>query len=336
LVPFDTAQVERGFSDPSLPSELRVSRDPFDTGFSIWYLVTDIVELVKIYKNIFRPLDLSKRYRQSQRLQRLRETLTGREKETASQLHNSNLFIHFGLLPTVADFQAFFTLCKKWTDRYDQAKELFRKKHLYHLPAVDAPFLNLFDRTFHSAAYAPEATFDIRVELSTLVKARFHRTLQYQYTAPEFQGWLSRLRQFVDAFGILDPSAIWDIVPFSFVLDWFIQVGKWMHNNRPRLFAADIKVLDYCESIKRVDVANWYLSYYAMKFNAVGEAFNPPYEPHTERFVWRETYTNYVRREFSPSVKNFHYTPLPGKPKCFVNLGRISIASSLLAQRLPR
>jgi hypothetical protein len=328
--------LERGLGDSRLPKEVHVDRDPFDSGFSIWYLIVDVIELVKIYKRIFRPNDLSKRYRESDRLLRLRETLTGSPKEaTAKQLANSHLFARFGLLPTIDDFTDMLRLLKTWTDRYDQAKELFRKKHVFHLPKVEAPWQDLFSRTFSTTGHAPSGVFPLRAVLTTSVPTYFHRSLQYQYAAPEFLGWITRLKQFVDAFGVLDPAAIWDIVPFSFVVDWFINIGRWLHKSRPRLFSADVKVLDYCESIKRVDTVEWYMDWIE-PISRPFESGNPTLE-HTNELIYRETYTTYVRRKFSPYVSNFSdYTPAPGRPKCFVNLGRVSIASSLLAQRLPR
>jgi hypothetical protein len=332
--PFSLSLLEKAFWDTRLPRDITINRDPFDSGFSIWYLVVDIKDLVEIYKKIFKPNDLSKRYRRSDRLSRLRQAITGHEDMTASQLHNANLFVQFGLLPTVSDFEDFFRILNTWKKHYDDAKELFRKKHLYHLPVIDAPQLNLFSRTHTGiVGHALGTDFPLTAEVQTSVGARFHRTLQYQYTAPEFIGWMSRIAQFIDSFGILDPAAIWDVVPFSFVVDWFINIGPWLHNNRPRLFGADTKILDYCESVKRVDTVTW-----RMDWNAPfgGPPSGPSSTAYVNEQVLVETYTNYVRRKLTPSVSDFTSASLPRYTKRFVNLRRISIASSLVAQRIPR
>jgi hypothetical protein len=334
--PFRVDEFSTQFRDPRLPHKIRIDRDPFDTDFSIWFLVVDLRELVTLYIRIFAPNDLSKRYRRNGRINRMRSAILGKDDRTASQFHNANLFTQFGLLPTIRDFQEFFTLLAKWKERYDQAKELFRRKHNYHLPVVDVPWLNLFTRTYTGLrGYAPEQHFDLTAEVSTSVSARFNRTLQYHYTAPEFQGWMSRIAQFIDAFGLLDPAAIWDVIPFSFVLDWFVKIGAWLHNNRPRLFPAGYHVLDYCESIKRQDTVNWRMIWTepVLLFNPDGP---PTQSLAREGPVMREIFTSYDRRKYSPSVESFDIQLTPEKSKRFVSLRRVSIASSLLAQRLPR
>jgi len=335
--PYRLEEFSSTFRDARLPTEIRIRRDPFDTDFSIWYLVVDLLDLVKIYTRIFKPNDLSKRYRQNNRLTRARAAIFGTDDRTASEFHNANLFTQFGLLPTIRDFQEFFTLLKEWTDRYDQAQdELFRRKHTYHLPVTPLPAYDLFTRTYEGLrGYAPEKSFSLTAEVTTSVGARFNRTLRYHYTAPEFQGWMSRIKQFVDAFGILDPAAIWDVIPWSFVLDWFIKIGPWLHNNRPRLFSAGYHVLDYCESIKRVDTVNWRMSWYEPSSVLLPDG-TAQHSVFRDEYVLRDTFTSYDRRKFTPLVESFNVQSLPEKSKRFVNLGRVSIASSLLAQRLPR
>jgi hypothetical protein len=41
----------------------------------------------------------------------------------------------------------------------------------------------------------------------------------------------AEIKGFCAAFGLaFDPQIIWDAIPFSFVVDWFWQVGDWLHD----------------------------------------------------------------------------------------------------------
>ena len=41
------------------------------------------------------------------------------------------------------------------------------------------------------------------------------------------------------------PSMIWELIPYSFVVDWVVNVGDWLKASRPRL---DLEIMGSCTS----------------------------------------------------------------------------------------
>jgi hypothetical protein len=323
------------FSDSIVPTEITIPRDPFDTSFSLWFLIVDLFTFKGTFKSIF---GQGRNY--GKKLHTMRQSLydTGRNHMTASQLHDSNLALQFGLIPTVADMKTFLKLLLEWWKRYDQMQEEMRLHRRWRAEPFAYEKLKI-NGDIPLISHAPESDFSIIGELRTELDVRIHRTALYKFTAPPFQGWMSRAKQFVDAFGVFDPAALWDLVPFSFVVDWFINIGGWLHGNKPQLFPVGGLILDYCESIDQDYTIHWVTSYRAPVPNStVGNTL-------VERQTIANTrVTQYVRRRFKPSSRHISIgrhkapgsSPAPRDKSSFVNPGRVSISASLIAQRIPR
>jgi len=309
------------FSDKSIPRELDISMDPLDTDFSIWFLITDIVQLKGLWKGLIGS---------KSKLFDLRG-LAAADELTAKQLADDHLAVSFGLLPTIQDFQQFFKIIKTWTDMYDKLeKDAVRKRYWRRRPPAD---LRRFVQTRQFDGSTTISSHEVsNYGISTVCKTRVqralhHSTASFSYLCPEFHGFLARLRQFVDAFGILDPAAIWDAIPFSFLVDWFLGIGNWLHKNRPRAFPCDVVIHDYCESVSLNVYHLWYASYWA-----TGQTLSDPVflENH---YLCSETHSTYLRRVFRPPPEA---VVLPKVKTEIINVRRALISASLIAQRLPR
>jgi len=83
------------------------------------------------------------------------------------------------------------------------------------------------------------------------LEPQFACTLAYRYSVPELNGFLARCGQFLDTLGVgLDPGIIWEAIPFSFVVDWFVRVGDWLHSHRIDNYPATVHIDDFCKSVK--------------------------------------------------------------------------------------
>jgi hypothetical protein len=82
--------------------------------------------------------------------------------------------------------------------------------------------------------------------------SEFNVTVQYQYDWPVHRVWHARTLALLDALGVnLNPQIVWNAIPWSFVVDWVANVGKFLsqftiHNLEPK-----INIRHYCWSIKR-------------------------------------------------------------------------------------
>jgi hypothetical protein len=76
--------------------------------------------------------------------------------------------------------------------------------------------------------------------------------LYYTADPPEFSQFWSRVRQLCDAYGLrLDAGIPWDAIKYSFVIDWFYNVGPWLHEHMSKnWYQMDIDYIAFCNSAK--------------------------------------------------------------------------------------
>lgn len=71
--------------------------------------------------------------------------------------------------------------------------------------------------------------------------------IHYRWKAPD--GMLRRLNDF----GLFDvPRAVWEVVPFSFVADWFVPIGDWLGALTPKI---GVEYIDMGHTIRSKTVA---------------------------------------------------------------------------------
>jgi len=318
--------LEAVFSNPRVPKQISIDRDPFDTGFSIWYLLVDAWQFGGLFKSLFGSMTLNRRFRLLDNLD---------PKATAKQLADDHLMVKFGLIPTIADLRQFCTLVRGWRKRYDDMAAFLRAPRAWHAE----PYLLKEDYPVNEDAFIYEGVTSVRrfaiTQQPTMYAAVYnriavlHRTGSYSFVAPEFMGWMSRLKQFIDAFGVLDPAAIWDIIPFSFIVDWFYGIGNWLHKQRPRLFPADVVLQDYCESIKLERHVTFQCSYKGTR----GTDYSLQPVSFINAILCDVTVTNFIRRKYLPPSIDVPIGPGPGTG---ISISRGLVSASLIAQRLPR
>jgi hypothetical protein len=107
-----------------------------------------------------------------------------------------------------------------------------------------------------------------------------------------------------------DAEIIWDLLPLSFVVDWFFNVGEWLHQFRFDLLDLRYKMLDFCLGLKQEIVItteyedDQYVVYFdpsvghniyqRMTFPKTVETFktferlvSPPFEASLQNFKWK-------------------------------------------------
>jgi hypothetical protein len=78
----------------------------------------------------------------------------------------------------------------------------------------------------------------------------YHGTLAYRYFAPEMNSFLGRIAQFLDSLGVSrDLSIIWNAIPFTFIVDWFYNVGEFLHSERIDNYPFTVFMDGFCESM---------------------------------------------------------------------------------------
>jgi hypothetical protein len=64
-------------------------------------------------------------------------------------------------------------------------------------------------------------------------KYKFHAQVEYNYHFTRFQTEHAQLLGMMDSLGInMNPAIIWNALPWSFVIDWFIGVSRWLDDRK--------------------------------------------------------------------------------------------------------
>lgn len=79
----------------------------------------------------------------------------------------------------------------------------------------------------------------------------YHATLIYRYKMRDVKGLRRTLAGFLDAFGVnANPAIIWEAIPFSFVVDWFLSVSPMLDNLKIDNLGIVTEVIDMSHSIQ--------------------------------------------------------------------------------------
>jgi hypothetical protein len=155
----------------------------------------------------------------------------------------------------------------------------------------------------------------------------YHATMRYSYTLPQAGSALETVYYYMDLLGIrLDPSIIWNAIPFSFVVDWVVDVGGFLGSFARDNFPIEVRIHDFCHSIK------WSRETYVDAHYATDAALDTsarfqvlPKDPPPVR-VYSGTYSYYNRQGAVPSSSATVRLKTPG-------LKQAALSGSLLLTR---
>jgi hypothetical protein len=81
----------------------------------------------------------------------------------------------------------------------------------------------------------------------------FHAEIKYTFTFTRYQVEHARLLALLDALGVnLNPAIVWNAIPWSFVVDWFLNVSSYLNNLRFANMEPLINIQSFLWSVKRV------------------------------------------------------------------------------------
>lgn len=81
---------------------------------------------------------------------------------------------------------------------------------------------------------------------------KYHATLRYRYPLPpELAGVSGKLKSFLDILGVsLNPAIVWNAIPFSFIVDYFVNISNWLNRLRIDNIRFQTEIRDFCHSAK--------------------------------------------------------------------------------------
>jgi hypothetical protein len=213
----------------------------------------DFKTLEKMYRKIERSAFIP-RYPNKRVGERIRENAKLKKKDISDDFLNYN----FGISPFFSDLFEMWKTLKGLTKRLDylerHAGKVLRRHGSRDLD-IDT------EHRIYNGTYAMKAAFGVpmgydpigkfRIDSYYEYKPRYHMTIEYYYTLPKVGALRRHLRALMDALGIrMDPSVIWNAIPYSFVVDWVLDVGGFLRNFTPTDLDMQVVILDASHSVK--------------------------------------------------------------------------------------
>lgn len=180
--------------------------------------------------------------------------------ELMKGIAGQHLNYSFGMKPFVKDIVGLYSTFISVERKLNQLVEGVGKTHTSH-------YSEKIDDQYWSSQFAhcqpTDTTWFVERDWTATGTYKVACTMKYKYTLVDAFGNpinlkdknLLRMGAYLDSLGVrLDPSILWDLVPFSFVVDWFLSVGDWLESFSRNNLNSVIEILDCCYSVKETSV----------------------------------------------------------------------------------
>lgn len=149
----------------------------------------------------------------------------------------------FGWAPFVGDLEAIKDIfvgiinkCKQW-----QQMENFILKRSKKFPSLGGTVSGTFA---HNSTWTCHWTATRTCTVSAHLRFKLLRI-------PKLEETLTVMRVYLDALGFeLNPKIVWDAIPFTFVIDWFFDVGGWLQRHKYDTLELPVMLVDSCLQCK--------------------------------------------------------------------------------------
>jgi hypothetical protein len=301
-----------------MDSVIKKVKPSLNSGFSLINFLIQYKDIIHIYTHWLS---------QKGRVKRLHEIMQQLYHSPSSAIRtaaNEWLELQYGTLQFFRDAFTIWNILRDWEDkakRFLEGANQWRSITTNNVGNAQTSVL-LDSATVPFPMVESSGALDTAFRLETYAEGESRCTLVYSYTVPEMRGFLARLAQLSDSFGVgLDPSIIWDAIPFTFVVDWFFNVGEWLHNQRHDWVNAEVTYHQYGNSAKQT------ISRYLYWIRPTGP--DGAFDPLAQDLIFNDSYRIHTRelKELPPWA-----LPRPENNNHW-SITRLTNATALLVQK---
>lgn len=193
------------------------------------------------------------------KLQETRKWAIGRLLRRAPHVtSDSYLQTQFNIRPAISDIcgihAAMTRLDRRINDLLTREGRHQVKHFTCHLNEFDDTFETKDDHQVFAADYSqwPTEWYYHTRRRVWYEPSTFHAEIRYNYLFSEFQRQHAALLGLLDSLGVnINPSIIWNAIPWTFVVDWVIGVSRWLDQFKLSLLEPTINIHSYLWSIRR-------------------------------------------------------------------------------------
>jgi hypothetical protein len=256
--------------------------------------VTRLLGSVKSWRN---------KYRKYLRLKSLKKA--GVSTRDVAEAH---LSYAFGLMPLVSDARGIWDVINNFDKRLEDFQSRQGRPQVRH-------FRQLGEVQSESESNVPTSSYWMLHSYKRECRVDKFATMRYTYTVPGIYEEQARFRALRDMLGLrFGFSTAWELIPFSFVIDWIFNVGALLKRFERPLIQANVVVKDYCISYKVVGTVTQEV---VLTSGTGGSWKSYP--------IRKKTSSTYVRRR-----------SLPNSGDAFINRGQYGLNQLVLSGSLLR
>jgi hypothetical protein len=268
-------------------------------------------------------------------------------REAISRMNNAALNASFGIVPFIQDIVQIHDDLTTLAMRLERLKKYAGTKQQRHYKRVipessGVPAHRNWVRQGGStalSAWVPNLHLDkvggTRTAVQREIRSRwvvrpvYHATMRYIYTLPKLDSALEGVYARLDSLGVrLDPSIIWNAIPFSFIVDWVVDVSGFLSSFARNNYPIEVEILDFCHSYKwykEIQIELFYDTDVSLVSNPARINAKSPYGRIGPIPVYKGTRSSYSRVLGKPSI----HAARTKAPK----LRHAALAASLLLSR---
>lgn len=251
-------------------------------------------------------------------------------RQSVKTVAGQHLNVSFNVLPMISDVQDIYRVLTRFADAMHQLEQNAGRDLVFHWRppsseyAFDDPAPDQVESLQRFTGGAERRSFK---RTARIIKMDVNFTIHYSYSLPaDFASTKTQILLAMDALGInANPKILWDEIPFSFVLDWFVRIGDWLEKNFAiRNVHFPVVMTDCCYTVKCYTVYDFLGGYWG---------FSGPTEPSQASAYTRPMFTSSGRGSNTVFIRR-RWCPRPGwislaagKP----GISQILLGTSLLA-----
>lgn len=179
-------------------------------------------------------------------------------RSTAKTLANKYLAYSFAWRPLISDVYA---LWKQATSLNEKVSRLIREASTVRqsywgttVPGTSLPLVssNYIDGPTGGWVGGFTGKTQTKITTSDSAGVRYHATVRYRYNVPaDLLAASGQFRAALDVLGVgLNPAILWNAIPFTFIIDWLVDVSTWLEQFRVDNVQLTTEILDFCHSGK--------------------------------------------------------------------------------------
>jgi len=233
-------------------AHLKQFKDPLDSGFSLPTFVRESRELVQMLRHF---LSFGKI------LKKLAAAFGNRScKEIARIIGEEHLHWAFGVLPVLNDINSMAHLLANHKRIIEQLYRGHQRTFKYHYSdVVDSSMdwsgidLGIINAGQYKGVGLPWTVHHV-ITMEHRCYIRYYLRAGDIIRKPH-----GSFLALLDLLGVNpDPQIVWDAIPFSFVVDWFTDIGENLHAMRKQWVDVDMTVVDAAHHVKVVVLRKWF------------------------------------------------------------------------------